>query len=633
MRTNNVGSRLTHVPPELRVAAAVSTCRRRTTTRVRVGELGTSVHASVFGCNTYSYMRSHSAEACVTRLADQGFQEFELMVHPGHLWPADLSAQPRREIRRLIELRGLQLTTLNMPNIDINVAGAAPEMRAYSLGLLVETVRLAGELGASGVVIGPGKANPLFPAAAEDLVGHFFAALDRLCPVAELAGTALWVENMPFAFLPALGELVDALKTYGNDAVRIVYDVANAHFIGEDFVAGLGQCGERLALVHLSDTGQRTYRHDPVGEGTVPFAVVPRRARRGRPSCAANAGDHLARPRSRHRGERRQARRDGVRAVMSAAVETIHDVVVVGGGASGLAAAIEARALGRDVVLVEKNPQLGGSTAWSIGSVSASATPHQLRKGIKDRPEDHWRDMAGFNGDLDPRDNPDLRRVLADAMPDTFRWLLAHGVRFYGPMPEPPHKKPRMHNVLPNSRAFITHLGKAARRAGVAIACGARAAELVVEDGRVVAIDCAAPDGTRRFRARGGIVLASGDFTSDPELKAQFMGPQEAKIDGVNVTATGDGQKLALRLGARIINGDLALGPELPLRAAAAAQHPVEPAAVARTGEPDGVVARAHAERAAAAVRDELRDDRAGAVAELVRRGRDPDQPARRALY
>jgi len=243
--------------------------------------------------------------------------------------------------------------------------------------------------------------------------------------------------------------------------------------------------------------------------------------------------------------------------------QSIHDVVVVGGGGSGLAAAIEARALGRDVLLLEKNSQLGGSTAWSIGSVSASATPHQLRKGIKDRPEDHWRDMAGFNGDLDARDNAELRRVLADAMPETFRWLLTHGIRFYGPMPEPPHKKPRMHNVLPNSRAFITHLERAARRAGVVIQCGARATSLVIEDGRVVAIDCATPTGPRRFRARGGVVLATGDFTSDPELKARFMGPQEAKIDGVNVTATGDGQKLALPLGGRIINGDLALGPEL----------------------------------------------------------------------
>ena len=231
--------------------------------------------ASMFGCNTYSYMRSHGAEACIAQLANQGFREFELMVHPGHLWPAELSATQRSAIRRLVDQHGLSLVALNMPNIDINVAGAAPGMRAYSLDLLTETVRLAGDLGARGIVIGPGKANPLFPADAEELIGHFFAALDRLCPVAEAAGTALWVENMPFAFLPEIGALMEALEAYGNEAVRVVYDVANAHFIGEDFAAGLKRCRERLALVHLSDTGRQAYRHDPVGQGTVPFADVP----------------------------------------------------------------------------------------------------------------------------------------------------------------------------------------------------------------------------------------------------------------------------------------------------------------------------------------------------------------------
>lgn len=241
----------------------------------------------MFGCNTYSYMRSHSAEVCLARLADFGFQEFELMVHPGHLWPAELSAEQRSAIRRRMDQRGLQLTALNMPNIDINVAGAAVEMRAYSLNLVSETVRLAGELGARGVVIGPGKANPLFPTPAVELIGHFFAALDRLAPVAVASGTALWVENMPFAFLPAIGQLMDALKQYGDDKVCIVYDIANAHFIGEDFAAGLQQCRERLALVHLSDTGAQVYRHDPVGLGTVPFAQVPR---------ALHAAGYTARP-------------------------------------------------------------------------------------------------------------------------------------------------------------------------------------------------------------------------------------------------------------------------------------------------------------------------------------------------
>ena len=81
---------------------------------------------------------------------------------------------------------------------------------------------------------------------------------------------------MPFAFLPGIGELMDALARYGNDALRIVYDIANAYFIGEDFRRRAQDCRSRLALVHLSDTGRQVYRHDPVGLGTVPFAHVPR---------------------------------------------------------------------------------------------------------------------------------------------------------------------------------------------------------------------------------------------------------------------------------------------------------------------------------------------------------------------
>ena len=73
--------------------------------------------------------------------------------------------------------------------------------------------------------------------------------------------------------------------------------------------------------------------------------------------------------------------------------EDTWDVIVVGGGGAGLAAATEARALGRDVVLFEKNPELGGSTSWSIGSVTATATPHQIRKAIKDNPVDHFGDV------------------------------------------------------------------------------------------------------------------------------------------------------------------------------------------------------------------------------------------------
>lgn len=243
--------------------------------------------------------------------------------------------------------------------------------------------------------------------------------------------------------------------------------------------------------------------------------------------------------------------------------EKVFDVIVIGGGGSGLAAAIEAREAGARVVLLEKNPRLGGSTAWSIGSISATQTPHQRAQGIEDNPRQHWEDMPKFAEGMNRADNDALRKILCDEVPAAFQWLLDSGVRFMGPMPEPPHRQPRMHNVLPNSRAYIYHLERRARVVGVDIRCNARVEALVTDDGRVIGATVRLGEQELFFRGINGTILAAGDFTNSPDLKARFMGPREAKVEAVNTTATGDGQKMAEALGATVLNGDLALGPEL----------------------------------------------------------------------
>ena len=122
---------------------------------------------STFGCNTYSYTLSHTAENCLTHLADLGFSEFELMMVPGHLWPPEVDNAARKVLRRRIGKLGVKVVALNMPNVDFNIAALAPEMRRYTLDRLKSIVELAGDLGVPGIVIGPGKANPLFPAPKE----------------------------------------------------------------------------------------------------------------------------------------------------------------------------------------------------------------------------------------------------------------------------------------------------------------------------------------------------------------------------------------------------------------------------------------------------------------------------------
>ena len=242
----------------------------------------------------------------------------------------------------------------------------------------------------------------------------------------------------------------------------------------------------------------------------------------------------------------------------------IADVVVVGGGGAGLAAASEAARLGRSVILLEKNARLGGSTAWSIGSVTATNTPHQRRLGIKDTPDEQFEDLGLFAGPLAARDNLALRRLLVDNMNETFDWLLSIGVVFIGPMPEPPNRYPRMHNVVPSSRSFPYHLGRHARRLGVEIRTATPARELVVEEGRVAGVAATSADGqTQVFRARNAVVLASGDYSGGRELKARYASELVAGVDAVNVTNTGDGHLMALALGASVVNGDIVRGPVL----------------------------------------------------------------------
>jgi sugar phosphate isomerase/epimerase len=229
-----------------------------------------------FAVDTYSYTLQCAVQDCLQRLARCGFHEFELQMYPGHLWPAHIDKAGRRELVDFLKGNRLSVTTLNMPNIDLNITAATTEMRDMTLGILRRVIELAGDLGAEAVVIGPGKANPLLPMPRDQLVALFYQALDELLPIAESEGTAIWVENMPFAFLPRAQELLDVLDAY--DATRrigVVYDVANGHFMQEDPAAALRACASRLRAIHLSDTDRTVYRHAAIGSGTVNFAALP----------------------------------------------------------------------------------------------------------------------------------------------------------------------------------------------------------------------------------------------------------------------------------------------------------------------------------------------------------------------
>jgi len=130
-------------------------------------------------------------------------------------------------------------------------------------------------------------------------------------------------------------------------------------------------------------------------------------------------------------------------------------------------------------------------------------------------------------------------------------------------MPEPPHRVPRMHNVLPNSRAFPDRLGRRARALGVDIQLGTRVESLVVCDGRVTGAQARGPGGQRFIFKAANTILAGGDYSANSGLLAELVSDEAARLSPVNPTATGDGQCLGRYAGGRIINGDVIRGPAM----------------------------------------------------------------------
>jgi len=230
--------------------------------------------------------------------------------------------------------------------------------------------------------------------------------------------------------------------------------------------------------------------------------------------------------------------------------ERAYDVVVVGHGAAGLAAALAAaEAAGGAtprVLVVERAPEAarGGNTRWS---------PSYMRLEAPDRLAPRFEEdmMETSDGRSDPAY---ISRLAADAAP-ALAWLGQHGVTF----DRPPNyfltaAAPRIQPVGAGA-AIVEHLARAATAAGVTFAyeTDAQAIELAA-DGRVAALHVRATGGMDERIATKAIVLACGGFECDPVAMREHLGAGAESIRPITAgTAynTGAGIRLAIAAGAQ----------------------------------------------------------------------------------
>ncbi len=262
------------------------------------------------------------------------------------------------------------------------------------------------------------------------------------------------------------------------------------------------------------------------------------------------------------------------------------DVLVVGLGAAGAAAALGAREAGATVAILEAGSGGGGTSALSGGVLYlGGGTALQRACGFEDTPEAMFRYLIASCGDA-----PDEAKVAryCEGSAAHFDWLVHCGVPFKptfyeGVSGEPPtddglvwsgserchpyaglarpaprgHVPQQPHQTGP---LLMRRLLAAVEAAGAAVRPSHRVVALVQDDDGAVVGAVAERFGERRaLRARGGVVLCTGGFIHDDDMLSRHL-PRVLRCK-VRVGAEGDdgsGIRLGLAAGGSALHLDKA---------------------------------------------------------------------------
>ncbi len=248
-----------------------------------------------------------------------------------------------------------------------------------------------------------------------------------------------------------------------------------------------------------------------------------------------------------------------------------YDIVIVGTGFAGLAAAIEARQAGASVLVIDKMRTYGGNSIINGGDMAAVGNRFQKAAGIQDSPEQLMNDMLKSGMHLN---HPELTRICAERSGETFDWCeQVVGAKFVKLVFHGGHSVKRTAELEGGTGAGLVNPQYAkAGEMGAKIVLGTKMDRLIKNaDGRVVGMEVRHhyrfPDESTgqkaTIQARKAVILTSGGFAQNVELRMIYDPRVDARFGSTNHEgATGEATLEACRIGAMDLQMDwLQLGP------------------------------------------------------------------------
>ncbi|MCX8659768.1 flavocytochrome c [Gilliamella sp. B2772] len=231
-----------------------------------------------------------------------------------------------------------------------------------------------------------------------------------------------------------------------------------------------------------------------------------------------------------------------------------YDVVVVGSGGAGLAAAIQAHDLGASVVVVEKMPVIGGNTNKASAGMNAAETKFQKLKGIVDSKDLFYKETltGGKN-----KNNPELLRYFVENAPDAIDWLDNNGIELSGITTTGGMSIDRTHRPASGAAVggfLISGLQKNINRRGIEVMLDTNVTEILTENHRVVGVKVNEEDGSVQTIKAKAVIIATGGFSANREMVEKYRPDLKGFVTTNHKGATGSGIMILEKLGAGTVD-------------------------------------------------------------------------------
>lgn len=225
------------------------------------------------------------------------------------------------------------------------------------------------------------------------------------------------------------------------------------------------------------------------------------------------------------------------------------DLVVVGAGLAGLSAALEAAQAGLDVLVIEKEEAIGGSSVISSGFFAFAGTDRQQAGGIADTEELYYDDLREV-GQLE--NDEALVRAFVTRQLATYEWLKACGVAFGRNVEAVAGQSvPRVHTVDPR-QAVDALAARCAESKRISIRVGTPATRLLRDPAgdRIAGVHATSGASAVVIQAAAGVVLTSGGFVHDQVMIHRCAPGYDQAIRLSGPGNVGDGLRMARAEGA-----------------------------------------------------------------------------------